>query len=73
MKYYIGLREIIKYYEIFKINAKLTKLKKEYQEIILLRFIEDLDYAEIAKVLGKKESGVRVLLYRAIQALKEIL
>lgn len=56
-----------------RVYQKLTRIKKEYQEIILLRFVEDLDYAEIAAVLGKKESSVRVLLHRAVAALKKML
>jgi len=59
--------------KISKIYKRLETIKKEYREIILLRFVEDLEYAEIATVLGKKEVAIRVLLHRAIATLKGIL
>jgi len=59
--------------KISKIYKRLATIKKEYREIILLRFVEDLEYAEIASVLGKKEVAIRVLLHRAIATLKGIL
>jgi RNA polymerase sigma-70 factor (ECF subfamily) len=58
--------------EAAQIYEKLTKIKKEYQEIILLRFVEDLEFAEIAVILRKKETTVRVLLHRAIKTLKGV-
>lgn len=57
--------------EIEILRGKLSLLRKEYQEIIILRYIEDLEYPEIAGVLKKTEATVRVLLHRAIHALKE--
>ncbi len=59
--------------QIAQIYKKLTKIKKEYQEIILMRYIEDLEYSEIAVVLGKKQTAIRVLLHRALTTLKGIL
>lgn len=59
--------------KITKVYKQLAAIKKEYREIILLRFVEDLEYPEIAQVLGKKETAIRVLLHRAIATLKGIL
>jgi RNA polymerase sigma-70 factor (ECF subfamily) len=58
---------------IAKVYEKLKKIKKEYQEIIILRFVEDLEYEEIAVILGRKENNIRVLVHRAIDNLKKIL
>lgn len=55
------------------VREGLTKLKDEYREIILLRFIDELSFAEISEVTGKAAGNVRVLTFRALQALKEIL
>lgn len=48
----------------------LDRLKSEYKEVLLLRFVEELTTAEIAAVLGKKTSAVRVTLHRATKALE---
>ena len=57
--------------ELAIIYAKVKRLKHEYQEVILLRFVEDLTIPEIASVIQKKENAVRVLLHRALQSLKK--
>lgn len=57
--------------ELEQIYIKLKKIKKEYQDVLLLRYVEDLKISEIADVLGKKENAVRVLLHRALRTLKE--
>ena len=54
------------------VEVKLTKLKDEYREVVVLRFINELSIAEIADVLDKSKGNVRVLVYRALKALREI-
>jgi len=54
------------------LEDKLRQLKGEYQEVIILRFLNELSFKEIAEVLNKSRGNVRVLLYRAINALKEL-
>jgi RNA polymerase sigma factor (sigma-70 family) len=46
-------------------------LSPRQREVILLRFHRDLSHADIALVMGLTPSGVRSLLARAIQALRE--
>ncbi|MDD3301852.1 MAG: sigma-70 family RNA polymerase sigma factor [Patescibacteria group bacterium] len=55
------------------IREKLMLLKDEYREVIIWRFIEDLSMDEIANITGKKKGNIRVLLHRALTALKELL
>jgi RNA polymerase sigma-70 factor (ECF subfamily) len=55
------------------VQQKLMLLKDEYREVIIWRFIEDLSMDEIASITGKKKGNIRVLLHRAITALKELL
>jgi RNA polymerase sigma-70 factor (ECF subfamily) len=38
--------------------------------VFLLRFLEDLDLLEIAKVTGLKEGTVKTHLFRALQAVR---
>ena len=51
----------------------LKKLTPEQQIIIKLKFIEDLDNAEIAELISKSEGSIRVIQHRAIQKLQELI
>jgi len=55
------------------IKSKLPLLKEEYREVIIMKFINDLTLEEIADVTGKKKGNVRVLLHRALGALRELI
>ncbi len=54
-----------------EIKARLKKLKREYQEVIILHYLNELSIKEIADILSKKKGSVRVTLHRALKALKE--
>ena len=57
-----------------KILAKaLSKLKKNYREVILLKYINELDNREISRILRRGEGSLRILKFRALKALKQIL
>jgi RNA polymerase sigma-70 factor (ECF subfamily) len=51
----------------------LKQLTPEQQIIIKLKFIEDLDNAEIAELISKSEGSIRVVQHRAIQKLQQLL
>lgn len=53
--------------------GQIKKLKQDYQEAMLMRYVDDLTVGEIAKILGKSRTGVRVMLHRAVKKLKELL
>jgi len=55
------------------IRKKLPLLKEEYREIIIMRFINDLTLEEIADVTKKRRGNVRVIIHRALTALKELI
>ncbi len=55
------------------IKSKLPLLKDEYLEVIIMRFINDLSLEEIADISGKNRGNVRVLLHRALNALRELI
>ena len=48
-----------------------AKLKPAARELVALRFMEGLSYAEIARVLGTTEASARGKVFRALQSLKE--
>ncbi|MBP3951809.1 RNA polymerase sigma factor [Bacillus sp. YZJH907-2] len=49
----------------------LSKLKRLYREVIILRKIKEFSIKETSTILGWSESKVKVNLYRGIQALKK--
>lgn len=49
----------------------LKYLKKEYSEVLLLYYVDELNIFEISKIINKKENTVRVLIHRATKSLKE--
>lgn len=49
----------------------LNNLKDEYKEVIVLKYLDELSISEISDVLNKSNGAVRVLLHRALKALKE--
>jgi len=59
--------------QLEKIQDKLLGLKEEYREVIILRFVEGLSINEIAEIVAKKNGAVRVILFRALNALRELM
>ena len=51
----------------------LKKLKQEYQEVITLRFVDELEIREIAEIMNKQNIAVRVTLHRALKKLQALL
>jgi len=49
----------------------IENLTEEQQEVIILKFINDLSTTEIAKILDKKEDAVRQTQCRALKILKQ--
>ena len=58
--------------DLERIKSKLPLLKEEYREVIIMRFINDLTLEEIADISGKKIGNIRVLIHRALGALKTL-
>ncbi len=53
------------------IRMAIWKLKPQHQEVLTLRFINELSHKETAEVMGKSVGAVRVLQHRALKALQE--
>lgn len=56
--------------DLDNIRTALVSLKEEYQDVIIWHYLDDLSSPEIAKILDKSEGAVRVMLHRALKALK---
>jgi len=51
----------------------ISKLKKKYQDVLILRYINGLEHREIARIMRRSEGSLRILKFRALQSLKKIL
>jgi len=64
------LRKELGFSNISLLNA-LNKLTGLQRDIILLKFLEDMDYDTIASIFGKRASTIRGIIFRALTKLKE--
>ncbi|NBS70515.1 sigma-70 family RNA polymerase sigma factor [bacterium] len=51
----------------------LQGMKEEYKEVLVMRYLSEMEIEEIAAALTKTPNNIRVLLHRAKAALKKIL
>ncbi len=51
----------------------LKHLTPDQMDVVALRFSQNMNHAEIASILGKKETAVRALQFRAMTTLRAIL
>ena len=52
------------------VKTALANVKDEYREVIIWYYLDELKIPEIAKILDKSEGTCRVLIHRALKALK---
>ena len=67
------ITKVEKRIEVEAILVHVKKLKEEYQDIILLRYVEGYSLKEAATILDKKYTHARVLLHRAMKKLQDII
>jgi len=56
--------------DLDQIRQALTNLKDDYQNVIIWHYLDDLPISEISHMLDRTEEATRVLLHRALNALK---
>lgn len=66
-------REINQALDMEKIKSLISLLKTDQQDVLIMRFVEGLSHQEIAAALNKNEGAVRIIQFRAIQNLKELI
>jgi RNA polymerase sigma-70 factor (ECF subfamily) len=52
---------------------EIRRLKPDYQDVLLMRFVEDMSVRETAKAMRRSEGAIKVLQHRAMHALQETL
>ena len=57
--------------EVNRIKKALANIKEDYQDVIIWHYLDDLSIKETAKLLERTEEATRVLLHRALKALRE--
>lgn len=56
-----------------QMNVALQNLGQESRELMTLRFIDDLSYAEIVLVVGTTESAIRGKIHRVLRKLRKLM
>ena len=54
-----------------RVREAILGLRDEQRQVIMLRFVEDLEYREVAEIVGKSVPAVRVIQHRALNALRK--
>jgi RNA polymerase sigma-70 factor (ECF subfamily) len=54
-----------------KVHAALNGLEADDQQIIILRFFEEMKFEEISKIVGKDSGAIRVKVHRLMGELKQ--
>lgn len=55
------------------VRHALDQLPRRYREVLLLTYVSELPYNEVARVLRMSEGGVRILKMRALRRLEALL
>jgi len=64
-------KEIDINFEIGLVKKAILQLEEDQQNVIVMKFVNELSNKEIAGILGKSEGAVRVIQHRALKQLKE--
>lgn len=56
-----------------QVRKSLTQLKDVHQQVLVLKYLSGFDNKEIAEVMGRKVGNIRILQYRALKELRQIL
>ncbi len=57
--------------EIEQVRFALNKLNEDYQNVIIWYYLNELSIQEVADLMDKSETSVRVTVHRAVSALKQ--
>jgi RNA polymerase sigma-70 factor (ECF subfamily) len=55
------------------VRRAILNLRAEQRQVIMLRFVEEMDYRQVAAVIGKSVPAVRVIQHRALGNLRKIM
>ena len=55
------------------VRDAVLRLREEQRQVIMLRFVEEMDYRQVAAVIGKSVPAVRVIQHRALGNLRRLM
>lgn len=55
------------------VRQAVARLPADQQQVVVMRYLDGLDYAVVARALGKTENNVRVIAFRALRRLQTYL
>lgn len=67
------LQSVVDREELTNLAQAITKLTEEQQMVIILRFIEGMSYKEVSDIIGKNEGTCRMIQFRGLTALQNIM
>lgn len=56
-----------------RVLRAMARLNEDQRELLVMRYVEELDNKEIKSILGKSEGAIRILQFRAIKNLQRVL
>ncbi|MBI2033644.1 MAG: sigma-70 family RNA polymerase sigma factor [Candidatus Liptonbacteria bacterium] len=59
--------------EMERVKLAMKQMKPDYQDVIIMRFVEEIPIKEVALAIGKSEGAVKLIQHRALKELKKIL
>lgn len=54
-----------------QVLEEIQKLPDEQREVLVLKYVQDLDNKAIEKIIGKSEAAVKSLIYRGLETLRK--
>lgn len=51
----------------------MSELKDQYRQVLILKYMNDLSNSEIGFIMGRSQTALRILQFRALRALRRIL
>ena len=64
---------VLRQEEMVEVKKALIQINPNYQDVIFWYYIDELPIIDIAEILNKNEGTVRVLIHRAVRALRQIM
>ena len=62
-----------KNFELLNLKKAISCLPKDKQDLVVLRFVDELSYDEMSQILNKSEGSIRISMMRTLKELRVIL
>jgi RNA polymerase sigma-70 factor (ECF subfamily) len=66
-------RQLVRKEEVERLAGSIARLPPDYQQVLVLRYIEGLSTSQVAAILKRSDGAVRVLLHRALKKLTRLM